>query len=134
MQTSVTVFAADLGKLLLRLTLGGLILLHGIAKVMDGPAFVVGLVEKTGLPGSFGYLVYLGEVIAPLLVILGLWTRLGALLIAINMAVAVYLVDMDKLFTRDASGGWALELQGMFFFSALAVALIGSGRYALRPS
>ncbi|HEX7054884.1 MAG TPA: DoxX family protein [Burkholderiales bacterium] len=121
----------DLGKLLLRLVLGMLILLHGVAKVMSGPEFVVGLVEKTGLPGELGYLVYVGEVIAPLLIIMGLWTRLAALVIAVNMAVAVFLVHMPELFTFSRSGGWALELQGMFFFTALAIALLGPGRYAV---
>lgn len=134
MQTSVTVLAADAGKLLLRLTVGVLILLHGLAKVMAGPAFVVGLVEKAGMPGSFGYAVYLGEVIAPLLMILGLWTRIAALIVAINMAVAVLLVHMGELFTLGQGGGWTLELQGMLFFTAIAIALIGTGRYAVRPS
>ena len=29
------------------------------------------------------------------------------------------------------TGGWALELQGMFFFAALAVALLGAGRLSM---
>jgi putative oxidoreductase len=134
MSTPVTVASADAGKLLLRLTLGILILLHGIAKVVGGPAFIVGLVEKMGLPGFFGYAVYLGEVLAPLLLILGLWTRIAALVVAANMAVAVVLVHMGELFSRNQGGGWALELQGMFLFSALAIALIGPGRFALTRS
>src|SRR5690606_26408980 len=92
-----SVEAAHGGKLLLRLALGVLVLLHGVAKIVSGPAFVVGLVEKIGLPGGFGYLVYVGEVIAPLLLIMGLWTRLAALVIAINMLVAVFLVHMPEL-------------------------------------
>lgn len=134
MPANLTVVAADTGKLLLRLTLGVLILLHGIAKVTGGPGFVVGLVENVGLPGAFGYAIYVGEVIAPLALILGLWTRIAALVVAANMAVAVLLVHMDELFVLGRSGGWALELQGMFFLTALAIALIGSGRYALRQS
>src|SRR4029453_2243686 len=65
----------DTGKLLLRLTLGALILLHGIAKLTGGVDFVVDMVGKAGLPGALGYLVYVGEVLAPLLLIAGLWTR-----------------------------------------------------------
>jgi putative oxidoreductase len=131
MSTTVTVAAADAGKLLLRLTVGGLILLHGIAKVIGGPDYIVGVVEKAGLPGSFGYAVYVGEVVAPLAMILGVWTRIAALVVAANMAVAVALVHMHELFALSRTGGWALELQGMFFFTALAVAMIGPGRYAL---
>ena len=124
-------FAADLGKLVLRLSLGTLLLLHGIAKVIGGPASILALVEKTGLPPSLGYFVYVGEVLAPLLVIVGVWTRAAAAVIAINMAAAVYLVHRGDLLTFSKSGGWALELQGMFFFAAVAVMLLGAGRFSV---
>ena len=131
MSITVTVAAADAGKLLLRLSVGTLILLHGIAKIFSGPAGIIGMVERAGLPGELGYAVYLGEVIAPLAMILGLWTRLAAFVVALSMAVAIALAHMHELFALTRSGGWALELQGMFLFTALAVALIGPGRYAL---
>jgi putative oxidoreductase len=123
--------ADDIAKLLLRLTLGALILLHGISKIRGGPGFILDIVDKAGLPAPFGYLVYVGEVLAPLLVIVGLWTRLAALVIAINMIVAVALVHMDQLFTLADTGGWALELQGLFLVAAVAVALLGAGRYSV---
>ena len=134
MWTNATVVSADAGKLLLRLTVGILLLLHGIAKVIGGPAFIVALVEKLGMPGSFGYAVYLGEVVAPLALILGVWTRIAALVVALNMVVAIALVHMGELFSLNQGGGWALELQGLFLFGALAAALIGPGRYALMES
>ena len=118
----------DWGKLLLRLALGVLILLHGIAKVMGGPAFIMELLTKNGMPAQLGYLVYVGEVLAPLLVIIGLWTRPAALVIAVNMVVAIALVHMPELLTLSQTGGWALELQGMFLFGALSVAMLGAGR------
>jgi putative oxidoreductase len=134
MSVPITVATADAGKLLLRLGVGILVLLHGVAKVVGGPDYIVGAVEKAGLPGSFGYAVYLGEVIAPLAMILGVWTRIAALIVAANMAVAIVLVHSAELFTLTRGGGWALELQGMFLLTALAVALIGPGRYALSRS
>ena len=121
----------DAGRLLLRVVLGLLILLHGIAKLKGGPDFIVGSVVKAGLPAVFGYLVYVGEVLAPLLLIAGLWTRAAAGIVAINMVVAVLLVHMNDLFTLSKTGGWTLELQGMFFFAAVAVALLGAGRYSV---
>lgn len=124
----------DTGKLLLRLALGLLILLHGIAKVMNGPGGILGAVEKVGLPQAFGYLVYVGEVVAPILVIVGLWTRPAALIIAINMAFAVFLVHTAQLLQLSQQGGWALELQGMYFFVALSIALLGAGRYSVGGS
>jgi putative oxidoreductase len=134
MSTPVTVASADAGKLLLRLTVGLLVLLHGIAKIVGGPDYIIGTVEKAGLPGWLGYAVYLGEVVAPIAMILGVWTRVAALVVAANMAVAIALVHMGELFLLSKTGGWALELQGMFLFTALAVAMIGPGRYAVTRS
>src|SRR6185437_17093706 len=57
----------DPARLLLRLTLGALILVHGISKIQGGPGFILDIVDKAGLPSPFGYLVYVGEVIAPIL-------------------------------------------------------------------
>jgi putative oxidoreductase len=87
--------------------------------------------SKTGLPPAFGYLVYVGEVIAPLMILLGIWTRSAALVVAINMIVAVLLVHTGQFFTLGKTGGWALELQGFYFASAVAVALLGAGRFSL---
>ena len=124
--------SADLGKLVLRLTLGILTLLHGINKIMTGPAGIMGLMAKHSLPPSLAYLVYIGEVLAPLLLIIGLWTRAAALVVAINMIVAVYLAHADQIIQlSEKTGGWAIELQGFYFFSAMAIALLGAGRYSL---
>ncbi|MED5622333.1 DoxX family protein [Ideonella sp. BN130291] len=122
---------ADLAKLLLRVTLGVLILLHGIAKLKGGPDFVLGAVTKMGLPAQFGYLVYVGEVLAPVLLIVGYLTRAAAVVVAINMLSAVWLVHMPQLFTLSQTGGWALELQGLYFMASIVVALLGAGRYSL---
>ncbi len=121
----------DLGKLILRIALGVLILFHGIAKVTGGPDAIAGMVAKAGLPHYFAYGVYIGEVLAPLLVIAGFWTRPAALVIVVNMAVAVWLAHMGQLTSISQTGGWALELQGMFFATALAIALLGAGRYSI---
>jgi len=123
--------AHDIAKLLLRLMLGALILLHGISKIRGGPGFILDIVDKAGLPEPFGYLVYVGEVIAPILVIIGLWTRLAALVIAINMIVAILLVHVPQFFTLSDTGGWALELQGLYIVAAVCVALLGAGRYSI---
>ena len=121
----------DLGKLLLRSVLAILMLMHGIAKVIGGVDGIAGLVAKTGLPAELAYLVYVGEVIAPLLVLFGLWTRPAALIIAINMIVAIWLVHSHELFDLTKTGGWALELQGLFLFGTIAIALLGAGRFSV---
>ena len=124
----------DAGKLILRVVLGGLILFHGVAKVINGPGSILGMVTKAGLPEAAGYLVYAGEVLAPLLLIIGLWTRAAALVVVINMAIAVLLVHTSQFFNLSKTGGWALELQAMYFFTALAIAFLGAGRYSIGGS
>lgn len=121
----------DTGKLVLRVALGVLILLHGIAKITGGVDPILGMVAKAGLPPALGYLVYVGEVIAPVLMIVGLWTRAAAVVVAINMAVAVALARAHQIFTLSKTGEWALELEGMYFFAAVAVMLLGAGRLSM---
>jgi putative oxidoreductase len=121
----------NVARLLLRLILGALILLHGISKIRGGPGFILDIVDRAGLPEPFGYLVYVGEVVAPVLVIIGLYTRLAALVIAINMIVAILLVHVSQFFTLADTGGWALELQGLYVVVALCVAMLGAGRYSI---
>ena len=120
-----------IGKLVLRVALGGMILMHGIAKLTGGIDFITQTVTTAGMPAFFAYGVYVGEVVAPLLVIAGFYSRTGAAIIGVNMLFAIGLVHGAEFFTRNETGGWALELQGMFLFTAIAVALIGPGRYAI---
>src|SRR3982750_1101189 len=101
----------DVGKLVLRLALGILILFHGLTKLSGGIDFVANVVTAAGLPAFLKYGVYVGEVIAPALLIIGWYSRIGALLIAINMLFALGLVHVNELFARGQTGGWALELQ-----------------------
>ncbi len=123
---------ADLGKLFLRLTLGGLLLFHGIAKLFHGVGFIEGELASHGLPTFLAYGVFIGELLAPLMVILGYQTRIGALLIVFNMLVAIALVHGHQLLALGSNGGWALELQGFFLFTALSVIFLGPGRYKLK--
>jgi putative oxidoreductase len=118
----------DAGKLLLRVAVAFLVLLHGIDKLSTGPGFVVTMLQHAGLPGGLGYLVYVGEVVAPLMMIIGVGTRAAAAIVSFNMLMAFALVHMGNLFTLTKQGGWALELQGLYLFGALAVMLLGAGR------
>jgi len=122
----------DLGKLILRVALGVLILLHGLAKLSGkGVDGIGGMLASHGLPAVLAYLVYVGEIVAPVLLIVGLFTRPAAWVVAINMLVAIWLVHMPQLGSLNGQGGWALELQGMFLFSAVAIAFLGGGRLGI---
>ena len=122
---------ADLGKLVLRLALGVLVLPHGVAKLRGGVDPIEGMLTAQGLPGVLAYGALLGEVLGPLMLIAGFYGRIGALLIAINMLFALGLAHVGQLGQLNDQGGWALELQGMFLFSAIALALLGPGRYSV---
>jgi putative oxidoreductase len=121
----------SVGKLILRLVLGLSILLHGIAKLIGGVGGIAGMLSGSGLPGVLAYGAYLGEVVGPLLLIVGWYSRVGAGLIAINMLFAVGLAHRADVFALGPQGGWAIELQAMFLFTAISLALMGPGRYSL---
>ena len=121
----------DFGKLFIRVTLGVLILLHGIAKLKGGVGFLTPILSGVGLPSWVAYGAYLGEVVGPVMVILGVFTRTGAFLIFANMVFAIFLVHRPELMMFNKQGGWQLELQGMFLFTALALMFMTPGRYAI---
>ncbi len=121
----------DAALLILRLTLGILTVLHGINKLPSPPGFIVDMLTKANLPAALGWGVFVGEIIGPVLIIIGVWTRLGALFIAINMLVALALVHSGDLFHLGKQGGYALELQAFFLFSAVALMFSGAGRYSV---
>lgn len=121
----------DTGKLILRLTLGILLLLHGIAKLMGDVSGIEKMLEGVGLPSFLALGVYVGEVLAPLLVLTGFYARVGAAMIVVNMLFAVGLVHQADLATLTKGGGYALELQAFFLFTALALALMGPGRFSI---
>jgi putative oxidoreductase len=131
METTKICWSNDLGKLLLRLTVGGLMLCHGIFKITHGIDMIAGAVKSHNWPEFIAYGVYVGEVGAPALVLIGFWTRLAALVMAINMIVAVSLVHLEQIQTLNQGGGWALELQGMYFFGAICIMLLGAGRISI---
>ena len=121
----------DLARLLLRLTLGVLLLLHGVAKITGDIGYIRQMLEANGLPGMLMYGVYAGEVLAPLLLILGWYSRVGAGLVIVNMLVIFAYAHRSEYFTLESSGGWALELQALYLATAVALLLTGPGRYAV---
>lgn len=116
------------GFLILRLSVAGLLLLHGIAKLLNGVAGIQGMLGKVGLPSFVAYGVFFGEVIAPLMVIFGFWVGPAAIVMAINMLFAIGLAHTNELFQLGRTGGWALELQGLFLFGSIAIALMAPPR------
>ena len=123
------------GKLILRVALGVIILLHGIAKLKGGIDPITGMVTAHGLPALLAYGVYVGEVLAPLMLILGFYARIGGALIAINMLVALFLAHRaDLLALNPQTGGWAIESQALMLLAAITVMLIGPGKAGINEN
>jgi putative oxidoreductase len=121
----------DLGKLVLRVSVAVLILLHGIAKIRHGLGDVADAMVRLHLPIWVGNLIYVGEVLAPLMMIVGSWTRPAAAMVAATMLVALVAGHPREVFAMTNHGGLLLEVQWMFMLAAAASAMLGAGRYSL---
>ena len=119
------------GLLILRISLGVLMLLHGIAKITGGVEGIENNLVGKGLPGFIAYGVYVGEVIAPLLLIVGFRTRLAALIFAFNMLVAALLAHPNDIFVLTERGIYSLETLALFLFGGLALIFTGGGKFAV---
>lgn len=129
-------FQSDaLGKLTLRFTVGVLMLFHGVHKVLNPGSidFIGKQLVSINFPQALAYGVYVGEVIAALMIILGIFSRLGGLLVFGTMIFAIVLAHSSQLFTLTDHGGYGLELQIFFLLTGLAVFFLGSGRFAVKP-
>ena len=115
----------DLGLLLLRISVGGLMLFHGVAKLLHGIEFLVQSM------GTFGYAVYIGEVLAPIAILIGWRTRIAAVILAINCVVAVGVAHSKDIFSISEHGGYANELLMLYLLGAVALFFTGAGKYAM---
>jgi len=125
---------ADTGRLIIRLCVGLLMLFHGVAKIIHPGSldFIGGMLNANGVPAFLAYGVYIGEVLAPIMVIVGYQARIGGLIIVLNMVVALLLAHSGDFFSLTEHGGWAVELQMFYLLSALAVMFLGSGKLAFK--
>jgi putative oxidoreductase len=106
-------------------------LFHGVAKLQHGVSGITSMLTSKGLPGVLSLGVFVGEVLAPLAMLAGLFTRPAAIVFAMNMLVATWLVHAGDVFKLSTVGAWKIELQMLYLFGAIAVALLGPGRFAV---
>ncbi|MEH6537303.1 MAG: DoxX family protein [Psychroserpens sp.] len=114
----------DLALLLLRLGFGGFLLTHGIPKINR-------LSDASGFPDPLGIgampsliLCLIGEVIAPILLIIGFKTKWAAIPAAITMMVAAFVVHAkDDLGTKEQ----AL----LYLIAFIVIFLTGAGKYSI---
>lgn len=120
----------DLGLLILRITIAGLMLFHGVAKLTNLNG-IKGMLSGAGLPELIAYGVYITELIAPVLILIGYRTRLASMVFFLGMITAMFLAHRDNLFAFSKTGGLEIELILLFALGALVLFFTGSGKYAL---
>ena len=119
---------ADVGKLILRIMLGGLIFLHGWHKVLHGIDNQMQMLAGNGIPGVFMYFAYISEVLAPILIVVGVYTRLSSLSIVVTLITILYVIPVPLLSLNEHG---ALNIEGQLFYllSPAALFFLGTGRY-----
>jgi putative oxidoreductase len=118
---------ASAGLLLLRLSIGVMMIHHGQEKLADPQQFANTYVASLHLPFPlfFAYAAGFSELIGSWLVILGLLTPLGALALTGTMATAAY----QHILTAGLNI-YVLELVVLYLGGSLALLLIGPGRFS----
>ncbi|MCK0110243.1 DoxX family protein [Flavobacteriaceae bacterium S0825] len=131
MSTLENIQKKDIGLLIQRISIGILILFHGIANLTSNYSFIKNLLNGMGIPEFVAYSVFIGEIIAPILIIIGFRVRMASLVLAFNMLTAILMAHSSDIFTLNQFGGWGIELQGLYLFGAIIIFLLGAGKYAV---
>lgn len=124
-------YKPDFSKLILRLGIGGLMIFHGIHKLLHGHDFIQSSLHNKGLPEFLWVGVPISEVIAPIAIILGLFTRIASLLIVLVMLFSLFLAFGAETFTLTPHGGLKGELNLFYIFAGTALFFAGSGKYSV---
>ncbi|MFN7116181.1 MAG: DoxX family protein [Saprospiraceae bacterium] len=121
----------DIAKLILRLMIGWVMLPYGIDYAKDGLDFIFEVLKTNGLPSFLAYGVLLGELVGPILVLIGWWSRIGGALIFGTMLLSILLAHRDIMFEYNEFGGWSIALNALLSFGGLAIFFAGAGKYSL---
>ena len=123
----------DLGLLFLRLGLGICLFMHGFGKILYGVGGVKSILVDTGLPSFLAYFAYLSEVLAPIMIAVGFYSRLGALLVFGSSLVILYsYFGLSNLLELTNVNGFKAELIYLYITISLCIISSGSGKYAIK--
>ena len=115
----------NLALLIFRVGASGLMLTHGIPKINMLFASPIQFADPFGIGPTLSLILALiGEVVAPIFIILGFQTRIAAIPVAITMAVAAFMIHANDPFS-------AKEKAILFLISFGVIFLAGPGKYSI---
>ena len=120
----------DIGKLILRVSIAGLMLFHGFFKLFNGIDGIKFLVTKAGFPEILAYGIYFGEIVFPILIIIGLYTRISSFFFAVTMFFAIFLAHSGELFVLGKTGAPVIELALIYFLASVSIVFFGAGKFS----
>jgi putative oxidoreductase len=122
----------SIGQLLLRIALGSFFVAHGVSKFINMKD-MVGVFSDWGLAQFWAYVVAVSEIVAGLTFLAGAFVWIGAALIVVEMAVAMWIVIIPNTTGQDALPrfifGWGQNL--IYAMAAVSLAFTGSGKWSL---
>lgn len=121
---------SDIGYLILRITVAVLMMFHGVAKLTHLTG-IKSMLTSVGFPEFMAYGVYITELIAPILILIGFRTRLASLAFFFGMLAAMFLAHSENLFALSKTGGLQIELILLYAFGAFVLFFTGAGKYAV---
>ena len=93
---------------------------------------ITSMLQEAHLPPALAYGVYVGEVVAPILLLLGQWARAAGLLVACDMVMAIALTKSGQVFAiAERGGGLVIELESLYLLGGVVIALIGAGSWSV---
>ena len=127
----------DLSWLLVRLTAGGMLLVHGITKLTTSSiaTFAANSMARRGIEPAIAaaYMIFFLETVGAVCIILGLFTRLIAAMIFVEFLVIIFVAHwgagLAGFSWNRQGGGWEYPLFWELIW--LAILLRGGGPYSL---
>lgn len=123
----------DLGLLILRLGLGICLFMHGFGKILHGVSGVKSILVGAGLPSFLSYFAYLGEILAPIMIAVGFYSRAGAALVFASSIIILYsFFGFSNLLELNSVNGFKAELIYLYIAMSICIIFSGSGKYAIK--
>lgn len=128
-----TLSLSPLARLAGLIIVGIIMFAHGLQKLQGGPANFGGLLSQLGVPAPelMAYVVTFVELVGGALLIVGLLSRLSALLLTIDLVVAILLVKLNVGLIAPQGSGAGAELDLALIAGFLVILLAGPGRFSL---